>query len=239
MARTLLIFQFSATDLSVAARPTETLVGLCMSILGDRIAIRLKVIGKSEVDLAKAVRMSQQGINSMTTGGKVQRPRKLREIAAFLVTSQEYLLGETNDPAPPMELLYRNLVAVPVISWVSAGKLADSEEPIPEDEGRTILVDDLGAGEFFALRVDGDSMDRISPDGSIIIVNRRDQQLVSDKPYVFAVKGKSTYKLWHPPRPPEPFYLEPFSTNPKNRPVFADRKQLEVVGRVRRTILDL
>lgn len=209
-----------------------------MSVLGDRIVKRLAAIGKSQVDLAKAVHMKQQGINSITKGD-VERPRKLREIADFLRTTQEFLLGETNDPTPPPVTFYRNLVPVPVISWVSAGKLADSEEPIPEDEGRVILVDDLGPGDFFGLKVDGDSMDRISPEGSVIIVNRRDRQLVSDKPYVFAVNGKSTFKLWHPARPPEPFYLEPFSTNPRNRPVFADRKQLEVVGRVRRTILDL
>jgi SOS-response transcriptional repressor LexA len=205
-----------------------------MSILGDRIALRLTAIGKSQVDLAKATHMTQQGINSVTSG-RVERPRKLREIAAFLVTSQEYLLGETNDPTPPPDLLYRDLVPVPIISMVSAGKLVDVREPIPEDEGRTILVDDLGSGDFFGLKVEGDSMDRVSPEGSIIIVNRRDRTLVAGKPYVFAVKGKATYKRWHP----QPLYLAPFSWNPANDPIFVEKKNLEVVGRVRRTMLDL
>lgn len=73
---------------------------------------------------------------------------------------------------------------VPIISWVSAGRLTESSE-VPIDEGtQKIGVADLGDGDFFALRVSGDSMDRYSPDKSVIVVNRRDRMLQDGKPYI-------------------------------------------------------
>ncbi len=87
-----------------------------------------------------------------------------------------------------------------------------------------------------SLPVQGDSMDRISPEGSFIVVNRAERRLESNKPFVFAVRGEATYKLWRP----DPPSLFPFSTNPNNEPIFPKRRRdWEVVGRVRRTVLDL
>lgn len=108
---------------------------------------------------------------------------------------------------------------------------------MPVEDVPLLAFADLGRGEFFALRVEGDSMDRWSPDGSVIVVNRADREPVNGKAYVFFHKTEgTTYKLWHA----EPEYLEPHSTNPANKPIFIKRKKdLEVVGRVRRTVLDL
>lgn len=49
--------------------------------------------------LAGRTGMSQQGVQSILAGSS-GRPRLLREIAAALNTSEEYLLNETDDPAP-------------------------------------------------------------------------------------------------------------------------------------------
>jgi SOS-response transcriptional repressor LexA len=129
------------------------------------------------------------------------------------------------------------LTMVPLISWVSAGRLTEAHSQIPVEDVPLLAYADLGRGDFFALKVSGDSMDRVSPDGSTIIVNRADRTLVSGKPYVFFAPGEgATYKLWHA----DPEYLMPFSTNPANEPVFIRRKRdFSVIGRVRRTVLDL
>ena len=96
---------------------------------------------------------------------------------------------------------------------------------------------DLGPGDWFALTVKGTSMDRLSPDGSIVVVNRRDKVLVSGRCYIFAIEGETTYKRWQGGEPP---YLDPFSTDPIHKPVFIRRKRdFEVIGRVKRTVLDL
>ena len=59
-----------------------------MTIVGKLMAERLKVLGKSQAWLAREVGMKQQSINSII-GGAVQRPKKLREIAKALQTTEE------------------------------------------------------------------------------------------------------------------------------------------------------
>jgi phage repressor protein C with HTH and peptisase S24 domain len=59
--------------------------------IGGRILLRRQELGISQVELANAVEMKQQGIQSIESG-VVKRPGKLRELAAALRTSQEYLL---------------------------------------------------------------------------------------------------------------------------------------------------
>lgn len=124
--------------------------------------------------------------------------------------------------------------AVPLINWVSAGRLSEAS-PTPQSE-KFLYVSDLGQGDFFALQVKGTSMDRLSPEGSIIIVNRREVTPQRGKPYIFSIRGEATYKLWEP----DPPRLEPSSTDVSNKAIFINKKiRLFVVGRVRRTILDL
>jgi SOS-response transcriptional repressor LexA len=118
----------------------------------------------------------------------------------------------------------------------AAGALADVPSLPETGDVPTLTFADLGRGSFFALRVAGDSMDRISPDQSIIIVNQADRTLVPGRFYVFSQRGQATYKRWHA----NPDYLAPYSTNPMNEPILvAHKREFAVVGRVRRTVLDL
>lgn len=134
----------------------------------------------------------------------------------------------TGHPLPGITL-------VPELTWVSAGKLVDSSTQTPLQDVKLLAFPDLGPGDFFALRVEGDSMDRVSPSGSVIVVNREDKQLLPGKPYVFWSRG-ATYKLWRP----NPARLEPYSTNPAHQAIFLmPDDEPHVVGRVRRTALDL
>lgn len=145
----------------------------------------------------------------------------------------EWLLEGDGGPTPAAS---RQVVSVPHLSWVSAGALADAGSQIPVEDVPVLAFADLGRGDFFALTVQGDSMDRVSPDGSVIVVNRADRELVAGKSYIFAVRGETTFKRWFP----EPARLEPYSTNPAHPALFIRRRRdLEVVGRVRRTVLDL
>src|SRR5690242_4525941 len=50
----------------------------------------------------------------------------------------------------------RNFREVPVLSWVSAGQLADASSQIPVEDVPLLAFADLGRGEFFALKVRGD-----------------------------------------------------------------------------------
>lgn len=124
---------------------------------------------------------------------------------------------------------------VPVLSWVAAGEIADvGEVPHPAD-APTIAIAELPPGDWLALRVDGDSMDKVAPDGSIIAINRRDRRLISGKYYVFADRGAATFKKYidKPTR-----LLMPFSTNASHLPIVPG-KNIMVIGRVRRVVVEL
>jgi len=192
----------------------------------------LLVVPGKQAGLAAALDASQPQVSRWKSGAQpygdtLQRIHKVAQDYGILPAS-----GQKVTKAAPAS----KFIQVPLISWVSAGKLIDSDTQIPHSESREISLAGLGSGEFFALTVSGTSMDRISPDKSIIVVNRREKVLQEGKPFVFAVRGEVTYKLWrsHPPR------LEPYSTDPSHEPIFIDkRNSLIVIGRVRRSIYDL
>ncbi len=121
---------------------------------------------------------------------------------------------------------------VPLVSWVSAGDLqAVTVDEAPE----TIDEAGLPPGNWIALRVQGDSMDRISPPESIIFVNRADKRLVANACYVIDDgEGNATYKRYRP----SPDRFEPVSTNKDLIPIFPEREPT-IVGRVRKTILEM
>jgi SOS-response transcriptional repressor LexA len=196
------------------------------------VAHRRRRLGLSQQALADLVGMRQQGIVSIEAGD-VARPRRLIELAAALQTSEAWLLWREG---PEVAAARAAVELVPLLDWVSAGRLVPPSSQIPLEDARLLPFSDFGRGEFFALRVEGDSMDRVSPHGSIIVVNKAERELVNGRAYVFAVRGEATYKLWHD----DPAYLQPFSTNPMHAPIFLKRREdLEVIGRVRRSVLDL
>jgi phage repressor protein C with HTH and peptisase S24 domain len=156
--------------------------------------------------------------------------RQSRKYAdAFRVGEGWLLTGEGEGPGSDGPIR-----SIPILAWVSAGDL--SRDDIQQDVVGEIAVAGLDAkGRWIALRVEGDSMDRISPPGSIILVNTSDRQLVPNACYIIANgEGEATYKRFRA----NPRRFEPVSTNGEHEPIFFENPPL-VVGRVRRTILDM
>lgn len=125
---------------------------------------------------------------------------------------------------------------VPLMSWISAGQLDDSSPVEDMATARLINAGELpGKGNWIALEVQGDSMDRISPPGSIIIVDKSDRELVSNACYVIREDdGAATYKRFKA----NPDRFEPVSTNPAHEAIFP-RQAITIIGRVRKTIMAL
>lgn len=59
----------------------------------------MNVAGMTQAGLARATSLSQQSINRLVNGGAYSS-RYLHQIARALLTSPEYLTGETDDPSP-------------------------------------------------------------------------------------------------------------------------------------------
>ena len=122
--------------------------------------------------------------------------------------------------------------AIPVISWVAAGRLADPGIQV-EPETETIEISGLEPGDYFGTRVRGVSMNRIAPDGALIIVNRADREPIRGRRYIFSHRGQTTFKRYGGA---DPTRLEPESTEEVDTIFPKSDEDWNVIGRVRLVI---
>ncbi|AHE55521.1 LexA family protein [Sphingomonas sanxanigenens] len=113
---------------------------------------------------------------------------------------------------------------VPLIGSIPAGPLRLAvEDPMG-------MVPAVGGGpNAFALRVSGDSMDRVFGPGAIVLIDPDDIALFDGKIYAVRTgEGEATAKRFrnNPPR------LEPDSANPDHKPMLLGAEPFQVVGRI-------
>ncbi len=198
-------------------------MGIAQNLKRLRLAAKL-----SQTALVKKARVSQQLI-SQIENGKNLSTTELPALAVALEVRVEDI-DETYDTG-----IEPSGLKVPVVSMVSAGNLRDQPGVRPEDIEKWIIVGDLPAGDWIALMVDGDSMDRLARPGSTILVNRAQSNLHDELFYVFALEGgEATFKQYRR----NPDRLQPYSNNPSH-PSIPASEDIYVVGRVRRILTDV
>lgn len=178
--------------------------------------------------LARLTQENKQTINRYIKGDR-KLPHPVAEKIAPLVkaTVAELLLVDSGLPS---------FERVPLVSWVSAGRLEAEESVSNVDVEKHVIAVDLPKGDWIALKVKGDSMDKLAPDGSMVFVNRSDQHLREDQFYVFSLgSGAATFKRY---RGGKQVRLQPYSSNSDHETILAP-PDLRVVGRVRRVVTDL
>jgi SOS-response transcriptional repressor LexA len=200
-----------------------------------RVNVRLEKLGVTHTQVSRNATGSTETIRNWmraaTAGKKVGvAQRTLEAVARELRTNALWLSEEIGpEEGAPAELF---ATEAPLVSWVSAGQLS-TDEAVDEALGTAKAV--LPTGDWIALRVDGESMDRISPPGSIIFVDRHDKRLVNGGFYVIDDgEGGSTYKRFRA----GPMRFEPVSKN-KDLPTLYPDNEPTIVGRVKLTTLDL
>lgn len=210
-----------------------------MSTMGERLREARERAGLSLEEMAKAVGAKLPTYTQHENGTRNFPASKAARYAEFLRTTPEWLLyGRKTKPqivpiTVPVETAARQ---IPVISWVAAGQLSESETQLPP-ESETIEISGLPPGDYFGTRARGDSMNRIAPDGALIIVNRAERDLVRGRRYIFAHRGKTTFKRFGGT---DPYRLEPESLNPDNEIIFPnDPAAWEVIGRVRLVVSEI
>ena len=125
---------------------------------------------------------------------------------------------------------------MPLVSWVAATGFSETTAVERGDELHYLPVPSLPRGDFLALRVVGDLMNLVAPEGSTIVVDRADTTLKPGNFYVFTTPdlSEATFKRWRT----RPDRLEPYSTNPAHETIFLETSPT-VIGRVRKVMLDL
>lgn len=206
------------------------------SAIEQRINERLQHLGKTPRAASIEAGGGPDLIRNISRGrSKAPRGKTLTGLAEVLGVSVEWLMTGSGAVAPPDQNIFaKNKLKVPLLSWVSAGTMAFpdvSEETVGTVEETGLSPD----GDWIALRVVGDSMDRISPPDSIIFVDRKDKVLVPNACYVISNgDGEATYKRFRP----NPMRFEPVSTNPNHETIYPQREPL-IVGRVKKSIIDM
>lgn len=185
-------------------------------------------------EAAEAFGFNYSNYSGHENGGRnPSRANAQRYAKAFKVRWEWLHLG-LGDPLEEPRIR-RPVVSVPLISWVSAGRMTLGETILADATLTHIEVADLPDGDWAALEVEGDSMDRLAPHGSTIIVNRADKILRHERFYVMGTEeGETTFKRYRA----NPDRLQPFSTNPDHETIPLTGGEL-VFGRLRRVIIDL
>jgi hypothetical protein len=120
-------------------------------------------------------------------------PPELHALAKFFGDTRSGLVGKEDPPK-------RRSCEMPLLNRVAAGRLNIRFRRSPLRTGRR-SPSDLGRGDFFALIVEGDSMDRVVPDGATFLVNQPDRTRAAKQPFVLSDRGAVTFKLWKPSPP--------------------------------------
>ena len=196
-----------------------------MTDLKDRIRARLAGLRKSARRASIDGGLTPDAIRNVLRS-KSRNPRRdtLEGIARGLNWSLEELLelptaanvGRTETP----------IVDVPLVSWVQAGALTETSDPYAVGDAEDFIPVAHNRSTLIALRVVGSSMNRVAPEGSLIIVDYADKILVSGRYYVLKHGGGATFKRYRS----NPDRLEPDSTDAFDT-VFIGH-DAEVVGRV-------
>lgn len=164
--------------------------------LGDRIAERLEQKGWSQAELARRIDVSQQTVWKVVAG-QSQSTRHLRAIAAELGTTQEYLLGETDDPSPsgqPVAPRVERSDDVEIdeidLRYGLGGTYLDGHvevEKRPFSRAWLRQFTDAPPELLFWTRGQGNSMSPTIEDGEVVLIDRSQKRIeFGDLIYAFA-----------------------------------------------------
>lgn len=205
----------------------------CMSTPNQRLRQAREAAGYSTaVEAATSMGIPVSTYIGHENGHRGFPAARAPQYAKKFKVSEEWLLFGKGDaeavilegaaPTSPIPLLGE----VPAGPWQEA--ITKSRNYIPAPQAGL-------ANSAYALRVTGDSMDRIAPDGSIIIIDPTDFDLFERR--LFVVRngdGEATFKQYRE----SPARLVPCSSNPQHKVIPVTDKHYEIIGRVVKIVMD-
>lgn len=136
----------------------------------------------SQKQLADALHVAQGTVGNWESGTRKPSAARMQEIADLFQVTVDDLLGST--PVHPRR--------IPVLSGANAG--------LPPEAVRTVLeyeeIDEVlaGQGEYFALRIQGDSMEPRMYEGDVVIVRQQSDIDSGDIAVIRLSGGEATVK---------------------------------------------
>ena len=196
---------------------------------GYKIAEARIAKGWSQQELADRMETTQQTIQRYESGARDIKSSVLIKLSAVLDVTISYLLGLENASIPN-----NSTVDVPSYGSIAAGTPIEMVE-VKDSQPVPVKVHERFP-KAFLLKVEGESMNRILPNGSYALIDPAQKEPISGKPYAVCVNGydatiKRVVKLSNG------FELTPDSTDPTFRPIVYDFNEpgtdpVTIIGRV-------
>ena len=155
-----------------------------MAKFSQRLDDLMKKYDKSNKEIAALLKVDPSLISHYLNDKRKPPSDKLSFLAKHFKVSTDYLLGVTNDPTPPLADQDRNTFSpdeiipinafrqIPLLGSASCGELLFAEQNI--EDYISFPSNMLNGGDYFALRVKGDSMiDAGLIEGAILIIQRQ------------------------------------------------------------------
>lgn len=184
----------------------------------EKIKQRRQQLGIRQVDLAKAINVSQSTMSDYETGRYEPDLETLVKIASELKVSVGWLLTDKDYNHPDDKFKYESLmrscrknyvsdqledflyqnqlppssVRIPVLGDVAAGIPIEAIEDIVDYEEISTTM--ASTGEFFGLRIKGASMEPRMRDGDVVIVRKQDTAETGDVVVVLVNGDSATVK---------------------------------------------
>ena len=169
----------------------------------------------TQAELAEKLSVNQTTVSCWETGKATPPPEMLMTLAQFFGVTVDYLMGNT-----PTKTEKKKGVQVPVLGEVRAGYPMEAVENIIDYE--EIDQETARRGEFFALRIKGDSMEPKFSEGDVVIV--RKQETADSGDIVVALVNGDSATIKKLKRHQNGITLMP--TNPTYEPMYYSNEEI-------------
>ena len=169
--------------------------------------------GMTVRSLAAAVGMNENYLTKSLSGARRFQVEEMDSIRRLLADRDADEAGR--DP----------IRTIPLLGDVPAGRFDWREQ----QTGRQVAVDRETPRRAYALKVMGDSMDLVAPEGTTLIIDPDDVELWPGRKYIVRTQdGRTTFKEFQP----DPARLVPCSSNDEHRDILLGSEPIDVLGRV-------
>lgn len=158
-------------------------------IFAKNLNAQLVKHNKTQSDLVNDLNLNKSTVSTWINGTKMPRMNKVEQLALYFGIEKSDLLEEKN-VSSSME--QSRAVRIPVLGRVVAGIPIDAIQEVLDYE--EITPELAATGEFFALKVKGDSMLPKLEDGDIVIVKKQEDVETGDVAIVLVNGNDATIK---------------------------------------------
>lgn len=208
----------------LASSPYARRVSKATPIQSEWFRNRMRERGTTMLRIAERLNRDESVVSKIVSGRLRMHLWQVPDFAAELGVTETEILRRAGVEAPAM-------VPVPVISWVAASQFAEVGEAIEFSEEYPRVPLHYPSATVFGLHVVGDSMDRVAPEGSLIVVDYALKELKDRDLAVLSRCGETTFKRFR--CDDRGVWFEPESFNTRHAPIVpTGEEEIVVVGRV-------